>query len=478
MTIENSLRKPALDEELLTESFKNANISNAHAKSLWRNVIHRDVEIGTLEKIPDFPKKALEIIRNEFDIITSKVIERIDASDGSTTKLVIQLRDGSKIETVIMRYGAVDLMSYPEDEKAKKKNNKLDRSFKSNSRATVCVSSQVGCKMGCKFCATGTMGLMSNLSSGEILEQIYHASRIEKIRNVVFMGMGEPLDNYSAVLMSINGITDTQRFGISPRRITISTVGVVPRMIQMARDMPLVGLALSLHAPNQEIRMKIVPTAKNFDFDKILDAALEFVNNQNQNILDGTFSRQKRTANESKLMKNRSRKLLLEYILIGPSLNCSEDVAHELGSLLSSSDLLRRSTLLNVIPYNPTDAGNAYGYMSPSQDVINSFISIVRGYGVVVTVRQELGQDVNAACGQLVVENNAQDIEDIVDGGSMLKKRNRRRYKGTEAVLKTPSKPKAVEAIDQNRIRLLLGIAIGLLLLRILFRYVIRRLYE
>ncbi|KAH6570820.1 hypothetical protein BASA60_007543 [Batrachochytrium salamandrivorans] len=312
------------------------------------------------------------------------VISRTDNSDGSTTKLLIELQDGQRIETVIMRYGDVSLSSFPDEEKEKQVLDvEGNIKFRSKKRATVCVSSQVGCAMGCTFCATGTMGLLANLSAGEILEQLVHANTVERIRNVVFMGMGEPLDNYPAVLMAVQGMIDTSRFGLSPSRISVSTVGVVPRMLALARDMPDIGLALSLHAPTQELRTQIVPTAKAWNINRIMKAADAFIAQQNANVKS----------------HNRRKHVLIEYVLIA-DINDSHQVAHQLGELLKGRDVL-----LNVIPYNPTAV--PHDYKPPSQETTRSFVDIVRRvYNVHTLLRQELGQDISSACGQLVIDSS------------------------------------------------------------------------
>ena len=258
--------------------------------------------------------------------------------------------------------------------------------------------------MGCTFCATGTMGLMSNLTAGEILEQVAHANKIEKIRNVVFMGMGEPLDNYKQVLAAASGMMDVSRFSLSPARISISTVGVVPRILNLIQDLPQVGLAISLHAPNQELRSQIVPTSKAWHISKIMAATDAFIANQNKDS-----------------SKNRKKHIMIEYVLIA-NINDSVDCARELGLLLQGKEIL-----LNVIPYNPTKV--PFDYKSPSQESIDKFVETVRSYSVHTILRQgtlypfliflELGQDIASACGQLVVEtgklcSTSKDMEDLV----------------------------------------------------------------
>jgi sorting nexin-8 len=167
---------PLLDPDLLLSEFKKLKIKPIHAQKIWRCWIQHS---QSYDSIPQIPLDALELLKSKFTHSTSKVISRQDARDGSTTKLLIELQDGQRIESVIMRYGQVTLEKFPMEELEKKK----DGLFKSNGRATLCVSSQVGCSMGCTFCATGTMGLLSHLSCGEILEQLVHANKIEKIRN-------------------------------------------------------------------------------------------------------------------------------------------------------------------------------------------------------------------------------------------------------------------------------------------------------
>jgi sorting nexin-8 len=226
------------------------------------------------------------------------------------------------------------------------------------------------------------MGLLSNLTTGEIVEQLLHANDVTKIRNVVFMGMGEPLDNYTHVLSAIRAMTDTARFGLSPARITVSTVGVVPKLYALMKDAPDVSLALSLHAPNQELRTEIVPTGKAWHINKVLDAAFSFVAHQNQNVKTNTARRH----------------ILIEYVVIS-KVNDMPEIAHQLGALLEKQD-----ALLNLIPYNPTDVG--MDYKAPTAEDVKEFMRIVREvYGVHTLLRQELGQDIDSACGQLVIKD-------------------------------------------------------------------------
>ncbi|KAJ3222925.1 sorting nexin [Clydaea vesicula] len=383
------------DEEILLSRLKDLNVNFKAHKKLLRYIIQKN-EVD-IKKIPELPIKLLNLLQEEFTICSSKLLEVQESKDGSTSKLLIELQDGKKIESVIMRYGHVELDCFPQEELERNRDSEGRLNFKSRKRATLCVSSQVGCAMACTFCATGTMGLVANLTAGEIIEQLYHASKIENIRGIVFMGMGEPLDNYKEVLNAVSSMTDTSRFGLAPARISISTVGVVPRIISLKRDLPEIGLALSLHAPNQTLRQKIVPTTKAWPIEKILKACDEFIYNQNYNLKTS----------------KRKRHVLIEYVLIH-DVNDSVAVAEELGKLLAGKDVL-----LNVIPYNVTAV--PYDYKPPTTLAQRNFVEVTRSFGVKTLLRQTMGSDINSACGQLVIEannkggcsDNIGDLEDI-----------------------------------------------------------------
>ena len=233
--------QPIMDESLLLTACREHNIKSPahHAKGLWQHMCKHSGGLASVRDVPDLPERMYRLLETTFAPFTTTVVTESPSSDGSTIKLLIKLQDDHLVESVIMRYGG-------EGQRA-------------SNRATLCVSSQVGCKMGCTFCATGTMGLSGNLTAGEILEQLMHANRVlaptgKRIRNIVFMGMGEPLDNYDSVRDAVRAMCDPNRFGLAWGHVTVSTVGVVDRMRQMRVDMPLVNLALSLHAPTQESR--------------------------------------------------------------------------------------------------------------------------------------------------------------------------------------------------------------------------------
>ncbi|KAL8541587.1 hypothetical protein ACS0TY_002741 [Phlomoides rotata] len=251
-------------------------------------------------------------------------------------------------------------------------------------RSTLCVSSQVGCKMGCNFCATGSMGFKSNLSSGEILEQLVHASRITAIRNVVFMGMGEPLNNYTAVVEAIKAMT-VPPFQLSPRKITVSTVGIIHAISKLQRDVPNLNLAVSLHAPVQDIRCQIMPAARAFPLERLMKALHEYQTSSQQ-------------------------KIFIEYIMLD-GVNDEEQHAHQLGKLLETFE-----SVINLIPFNPI--GSLSSYNTSNDQKVIKFQRILRGiYNIRTTIRKQMGQDISGACGQLVINNKKSDplidIEDL-----------------------------------------------------------------
>ena len=264
---------------------------------------------------------------SDFTSFTSKVVETIGNSRQDTTKLLIELQDGHQVESVIIRH----------------------RHY-----STLCVSSQIGCGMGCKFCATGTMGIIGDLTAGEIIEQYVIANSITPIRNVVFMGMGEPLNNYENVRAAISSLIDPGSvFSLSPRHITVSTVGVIKYMYKLTEDLPSVNLALSLHAPDQETRLKIVPTAGANKIDTLMNGIDNHIKNSKKN----------------HKLKTRKLTVMMEYILI-KDVNDTTWHAHALGKLLHKR---KNDILLNLIPYNPTAAGESEGYKQPESLQINAF---------------------------------------------------------------------------------------------------------
>ncbi|XP_010942797.1 uncharacterized protein [Elaeis guineensis] len=367
--------RSVFDYGALRTELENAGISAHFIPLIWKYVLQNP--ICELDEVPSLPSSAYPLLRSKFRALTSSLSSAVDSRDRVTTKLLISLQNGTSVEAVIMRYdtrlGKYDGKPRP-----------------GGPRSTLCVSSQVGCKMGCKFCATGTMGFKNNLSSGEIVEQLVHAYRFSHIRNVVFMGMGEPLNNYAAVVEAIQIMTGFP-FQLSPKRITVSTVGIIHAINKLHDDLPNVNLAVSLHAPDQDIRCQIMPAARAFPLGKLMDALQTY-------------------------QKNSQHKIFIEYIMLD-GVNDQEQHAHQLGSLL---EMLK--VVVNLIPFNPI--GTKSCFRTSTEQNVRKFQKILRGiYNIRTTVRQEMGQDISGACGQLVVNLSEQrsvgsaglltDIEDL-----------------------------------------------------------------
>jgi 23S rRNA (adenine2503-C2)-methyltransferase len=287
-------------------------------------------------------------------------VRSIACDDGDTRKTLWRAHDGTLIESVLMRY--------PD-------------------RITLCVSSQAGCGMACPFCATGQGGLQRNLSAAEIIEQVRLAARAARdgvlgtpgrLSNVVFMGMGEPLANYKRVLTAVRGIISPPPagLGISARAVTVSTVGLVPAIQKLTAENLQVRLAVSLHAPDDELRDTLVPVNERWKIDEVLTAARGYA--------DAT-----------------GRRVSIEYALIR-DVNDQAWRGEMLGALLH--DRLGQFVHVNVIPLNPTPGSQWDASPKPAQ---NEFVRQVRAQGVACTVRDTRGQEIAAACGQLAAEVGA-----------------------------------------------------------------------
>jgi 23S rRNA (adenine2503-C2)-methyltransferase len=242
-------------------------------------------------------------------------------------------------------------------------------------RKTICVSSQVGCPARCAFCASGKEGLIRNLTADEIFEQVYNIQHEigEKITHIVFMGMGEPLENYDEVVKALRMLCDENRLNFSERKITVSTVGVIEGIQKLADEQIKVNLVLSLHAPNQHIRKKIIPYARKYDLADVLEAM----------------------RNYSKLTK---RDITYEYTLLA-GINDAEEHALELADLVADD-----ACTVNLIPYNPVDGLNL---QRPEKEQIELFRSILERKGIVTTWRYTKGKDIAAACGQLALKKSS-----------------------------------------------------------------------
>ena len=360
------------DEPSLVQAFEKHGVKRVHVKKVWQHLLSSPG--ATLRDVPGLPLRALqllggtELVPGQFTELTSIVKQKQVAKDG-TIKLLVQLQDGLEVEAVVMTYDPTTrALSKQEAAAAGRKG------LPTMKRATLCVSSQVGCKMGCRFCATGLMGELGQLASGEILEQLIHARRASPvpITNVVFMGMGEPLNNYDAVVTACRAMVDPQLFGLAPGKVTISTVGITPRLRTLDSDLPGVNLALSLHAPNQELRHSIMPSARPFPLHSLMEA------------VDGYCTRS-------------GQRVFVQYIMLG---GVNDDIAHaeQLGRLLEG----RAVATVNLIPYNPTGVGVAFS--TSAESTVTEFqMTLRKKFRINTTVRQQMGQDIDGACGQLVI---------------------------------------------------------------------------
>jgi 23S rRNA (adenine2503-C2)-methyltransferase len=299
-------------------------------------------KVAAYEEMTNLPGKFLDTLR-ERTIYTSlrQVQCQISQEDG-TRKYLFALADGNVVESVLMHY---------------KHGN------------SVCVSSQVGCRMGCRFCASTLDGLERNLTASEILEQIYAISRDtgERISHVVVMGTGEPLDNYDNLLRFLSLISDEHGANISQRNITVSTCGLVPKMRQLAEEGLQITLALSLHASNQKKRQELMPVANSYEIHQVIDACRYY-------------------------FEKTGRRITFEYSLVG-GVNDGEEDAKELAELLRGLNCH-----VNLIPVNPIKERD---FTQSNHQVILAFKNKLEKYGINVTIRRTLGADINASCGQL-----------------------------------------------------------------------------
>jgi 23S rRNA (adenine2503-C2)-methyltransferase len=298
---------------------------------------------ASFEQMSDLPKRLREELTAAFRPLGSDIARRLVSCDG-THKLLLRLGDGQVVECVLLQEAG---------------------------RRTVCISTQVGCGMGCVFCASGLGGVVRNLTAGEILEQLLHARNLlpaeERLTHIVVMGMGEPLANLDALLEALAVATSRQGLGIGARHITISTVGLPARMRRLADLGKQYHLAVSLHAPNDELRTRIVPTNDKTGLAAILDAADYF-------------------------QATTGRQVTYEYVLLR-NLNDQPGHAAELAKLLRG-----RQAHINLIPFNDVEG---LPYRRLTQQALDDFLTILRSAGISVKVRKRKGADIDAACGQL-----------------------------------------------------------------------------
>lgn len=353
-SLRHALRRPNLKDyalpglrELCTRRGWPAYRGDQIATWLYKN------DANSMQAMSNLPADLRGAIEVEFDLSTLEVVTTQHSKDG-TIKMLLGAFDGARIEAVLI----------PEER-----------------RVTLCVSTQVGCPLTCSFCATGALGFSRNLTTAEIIDQVLQARRLlgpeEMLSNIVFMGMGEPLLNLPAVSEAIRLLTDPKAFGIAPRRVTVSTAGVLPQIAPLLEVAPI-HLAVSLHATTNEVRDVLVPLNKRFPIEALLE----------------TLRQEPRI--------NRRRPVFFEYTLM-EGINDSVEDARRLPGLLEGI-----ASKINVIPMNPhPDAP----YRPPSGEVIDRFTAELHRAGVRVTLRRDRGRDIDAACGQLANRTPAAESE-------------------------------------------------------------------
>jgi 23S rRNA (adenine2503-C2)-methyltransferase len=300
---------------------------------------------ASFDEMLDIPKSLRSDLDREFRITSLKTVAVSQADGGRTTKTLYELDGGHSVESVVMRY---------------------------TDRSTLCISSQAGCPIGCPFCATGKFPFGRNLKAHEIVEQAVDAVRIlaaegRRLSHIVFMGMGEPMANYLAVIESVRRFSDPELLGISPRRIVVSTSGLIPRIEQLGMEKLAVTLAISLHAARDDLRDVLVPINRKYPVADLVASAQAFAD-------------------------KTGRRVSYEWVLLA-GVNDTERDAKELGRLLRG-----KLAHVNLIPFNPVDDTP---YHAPDRPGVRRFKELVEAQGLNVTVRDTRGREADAACGQL-----------------------------------------------------------------------------
>jgi 23S rRNA (adenine2503-C2)-methyltransferase len=333
------LEKPGLEAALAARGHK-----RFHARQIFGWIYQRGVVDAAA--MTDLPLALRTTLETEFSLTTPTVVERQRSSDG-TEKFLLRLSDGRLIESVFI----------PD-----------------TPAMTFCVSTQVGCAMACAFCLTGKMGLVRNMTAGEIVGQVRVLANALDLRgkafNIVLMGMGEPLHNYDETMKALRIVADEHGFALPPKRVTLSTVGLLPALERLAREPVMPNLAISLHAPSDPVRAELVPLNKKYGVGEIVEACKRFP------------------------VRKRSR-ITFEYVLLA-GVNDSPDAARQLAKLLAGV-----KSKVNLIPLN---AAAGIPFDRPSDAAINQFAKVLADRGLTVSVRKSRGRDIRAACGQLIVE--------------------------------------------------------------------------
>ena len=354
-----SIKSLSLDE--LAEYFATQNERPFRAKQVVDWLYQKRVD--SFDAMTDLPATSRAGLASEFGFVRPEVV-RVLGSKDTTRKFLFRLSDGSLIESVLIPASPA---LYGE----------------TSDRRTACVSTQVGCAYGCKFCASGLEGFSRNLEAGEIVDQLLAIEKesAEKIDNIVFMGMGEPLANLTNLLRAIRIINAPWGLGIGARHITISTSGLAPQIRKLATEPTQFRLAISLHGATDEVRSQIMPVNRKYDLGVLLEACDFYV--------------------------AQKKRLMFEYILIA-GVNDSDEQAQHL-----ARHALRLSAKVNLIPYNTVQG---LPWLRPSRNRQETFLRILRHHGAVATLRREKGHDIEAACGQLRLQTKRAESAPAITG--------------------------------------------------------------
>ena len=330
----------SLDYEELQQFMASLGEKPFRAKQLYE-WMHEKLA-ADLDEMTNLSKGLRKKLKETTDYTSLEVVERLVSGIDGTEKYLFRLSDGNVIESVLMRY---------------------------HHGNSVCISSQVGCRMGCRFCASTLGGLTRNLKPSEMLDQIYRIQQVsgERVSNIVVMGTGEPLDNYDNLLKFIRLLTDEHGLNISQRNITVSTCGIVENIRRLANEKLQITLAISLHASTQEKRKELMPIAYKYDSHEVLDATRYYFG-------------------------QTGRRITFEYSLVG-GVNDTEEDARELAALVGDINCH-----VNLIPVNPIKERS---YVQSNHAVIEAFKNKLEKNRINVTIRREMGRDINGACGQL-----------------------------------------------------------------------------
>ena len=320
-----------------------SNLPKFRAKQIAAWIYQRGA--NSFEEMTDLSKNLRAELAEKYSVQNVKVLKRQDSDDGLTTKFLLGFADGAAVETVLMRqdYGN-----------------------------SVCISSQVGCMMGCKFCASTLKGLDRNLTAGEMLGEIIFVNNFlsaenQKVDTLVVMGTGEPLTNFDNLIKMLRLLHEDYTLGLSYRKVTISTCGIVPAIYKLIEENIPVTLSISLHAPTNNLRSAIMPINSAFSIEKVLRAGNDYAS-------------------------QTGRRVTYEYILLG-GVNDTEEHARQLAKILSG-----QLANVNLIPVNPVDERN---FQRPTNKSVKKFFHFLNTHGINATIRREMGAGIDAACGQL-----------------------------------------------------------------------------